>query len=712
MNILAKFLDSFAHLLFLKNKEIYTPRKEQAACVEVLERYFQANPENGRFLMNCKMRFGKCFTLYSYAQKNNINKILILTFVPAVEESLKDDLNHIEKNYKFYTDDDLQKSNFDLKNQNEPYVVFLSLQNVLGKQRIDGAKTDFDKERISKLQEIDFDLIVFDEYHYGANKKRTQIKVEKVNKKIDNPEQQDNQDDAEEELASTFKLKDIKSKFQFSYKQLVCLSGTPFSSLRNNEFSSKDQVFTYSYFDEQKAKSAENHPLKLGQYGIFPEMNIYCFELAEIFTAQEQEIFITPGKGKNKLPEISFRKLFQTENVSKESSKPVYRFVNENLVEKLIDSLIDKRKGFSHTPLSWENIDKHKHSLLILPTRVACFALANLLKNHWYFENNDFQIINMSESQFGNGKKALIELNKHLDEAKKTNKNTLTITVAKLTIGITVKEWSTVFFLKDLKGAESYFQTIFRIQTPYIKNCKNLKEICYVYDFNMYRCLEVTNEYSKQTQTDPKFSASWFQNLDKFLPIYLVRGDEIQKTDPEILQKYEYFIMDKRAFSTRWMDESNIIDIDVLCNVGQDEDAQKILKKILAHKKFKSSKKKREFEDVHLEKSPKSEAFSEGVRSGKDYAAEQGNVLEELENFWNFNQALEQKAKAEFQQKNFDDNEWNNYKKGFNFGVNKHFEDKVSIKKIVQNKIKDFKKRKGRTTSTFKKWKWLYFWWE
>lgn len=46
----------------------------------------------------------------------------------------------------------------------------------------------------------------------------------------------------------------------------------------------------------------------------------------------------------------------------------------------------------------------------------------------------------MSESQFGNGKKALIELNKHLDEAKKTNKNTLTITVAKLTIGITVKE--------------------------------------------------------------------------------------------------------------------------------------------------------------------------------------------------------------------------------------------------------------------------------
>lgn len=129
MNILAKFLDSFAHLLFLKNKEIYTPRKEQAACVEVLERYFQANPENGRFLMNCKMRFGKCFTLYSYAQKNNINKILILTFVPAVEESLKDDLNHIEKNYKFYTDDDLQKSNFDLKNQNEPYVVFLSLQN-------------------------------------------------------------------------------------------------------------------------------------------------------------------------------------------------------------------------------------------------------------------------------------------------------------------------------------------------------------------------------------------------------------------------------------------------------------------------------------------------------------------------------------------------------------------------------------------------------
>ena len=48
-----------------ENKKIYTPRKEQQECIDAMSNYFNKNPK-GRFLLNCKMRFGKSFTTYKY----------------------------------------------------------------------------------------------------------------------------------------------------------------------------------------------------------------------------------------------------------------------------------------------------------------------------------------------------------------------------------------------------------------------------------------------------------------------------------------------------------------------------------------------------------------------------------------------------------------------------------------------------------------------
>jgi hypothetical protein len=81
---------------------IYSPRKEQseaiygnAKSVGILD-YFDRNL-GSKYLLNCKMRFGKCYTTYKYAEIAKLDKILILTFVPAVEESWRNDLLHIER---------------------------------------------------------------------------------------------------------------------------------------------------------------------------------------------------------------------------------------------------------------------------------------------------------------------------------------------------------------------------------------------------------------------------------------------------------------------------------------------------------------------------------------------------------------------------------------------------------------------------------------
>ena len=98
-------------------KLIYTPRNEQKDAIKALKDYFGSNPVIPRFLLNCKMRFGKCYTTYKYAEEVNHKKILILTFVPAVEDSWREDLNHIEKEYDYITDTELKKEKFKLENE-------------------------------------------------------------------------------------------------------------------------------------------------------------------------------------------------------------------------------------------------------------------------------------------------------------------------------------------------------------------------------------------------------------------------------------------------------------------------------------------------------------------------------------------------------------------------------------------------------------------
>ncbi|MDU5062943.1 MAG: hypothetical protein E6253_07315, partial [Actinomyces sp.] len=43
----------------------------------------------------------------------------------------------------------------------------------------------------------------------------------------------------------------------------------------------------------------------------------------------------------------------------------------------------------------------------------------------------------------------------------------ITLSCGKLTTGVTVKPWTGVFMLSNVKSAETYFQTAFRVQSPW-----------------------------------------------------------------------------------------------------------------------------------------------------------------------------------------------------------------------------------------------------
>ena len=143
-------------------------RREQAEAVSLTHAYFLSRWAEDmhavpRFLWNAKMRFGKTFTTYQLARKMGAKRVLVVTFKPAVEDAWQTDLeSHVDFNGWQY----LSKNSGGDPTQidrSKPVVYFGSFQDLLGR---DAARNI--KPKNEWLHQVNWDLVVFDEYHFGA----------------------------------------------------------------------------------------------------------------------------------------------------------------------------------------------------------------------------------------------------------------------------------------------------------------------------------------------------------------------------------------------------------------------------------------------------------------------------------------------------------------------------------------------------------------
>lgn len=601
---LEKLIDAFKKCRERGEKFLYTPREEQKKCVNKLLTYFQKNPVGGKFLMNCKMRFGKCFTTYYYAEKANLNKILVLTFVPAVEDSWRDDLNHIEKNYDYFTDNDLSNPNFSLKEQQNPYVLFLSLQNLLGKDR----NTKETKEKLRILKDIPFDLVVLDEYHFGAWNNRTQEKFEDVS--------EDYQKNLSEMIGRSKDNLAVLDRLSISTKEKICLSGTPFKALARGEFT-KENTYAYTYFDEQKNKypDPQNRKLVNPDYAQFPDIRIMGYNMRTLFPSLPFLMMNERALFNRKF--FSLNGFFETEK-DKNKEQPA-KFIYEDSVKTWLDILVGGSAFNGEYPYRGDLFDANKgHSLWLLPTQNACKAMEDLLKKDPFF--NRYEIINLSQPDVGSG----VGAKKYLDLGIQRSINlakpgSIALTVNKLTIGVTVKEWSNIFVLKDCSSPEQYFQSIFRIQTPW-KNPDGTirKKYGNVFDFNIDRAAALMLKYADQADQDQQMTKLDIAKLIvRYMPIF-VNGNMSEPISEnvfyELAQNGDSF---GRSLSSRITDISKTTraeDPQVLSEMIDDPKVSPILKKVFAHAKL-SKPKTRTYAD-HVSPSEGTEEFGKRVAQG------------------------------------------------------------------------------------------------
>lgn len=105
------------------------------------------------------------------------------------------------------------------------------------------------------------------------------------------------------------------------------------------------------------------------------------------------------------------------------------------------------------------------HTFWFLPNVASCYAMYNLLQQKQNSFYHDYRINVCAGTKAGIGVDALEPVQKSMGDPLTTK--TITLSCGKLTTGVTVKPWTGIFMLRNLKSPETYFQAAFRVQSPW-----------------------------------------------------------------------------------------------------------------------------------------------------------------------------------------------------------------------------------------------------
>jgi hypothetical protein len=526
------------HLFTGTHHQTFAMRREQVEAVKVTHAYFfsrwaedkRAVP---RFLWNAKMRFGKTFTAYQLAKKLGAKRVLVVTFKPAVEDAWQTDLeSHVDFDGWQYlsrnSDSDPTKVS-----AKKPLVYFGSFQDLLGRDAAGNIKP-----KNKWLHKVNWDLVVFDEYHFGAWRDTAKELFEGEEEAVANRETKleyaAGLEKVNEDL-SILSEKEIEF-LPITTKAYLYLSGTPFRALATGEFI-EEQIFNWTYTDEQRAKAefATGHPAKWNPYGALPQMRLLTYQMPD-------ELVAIASAGE--FDEFDLNEFFDASGRDAQA-----QFKHKSDVQKWLDIIrgqhatkaVESLKTGVRPPFPYSDVrllPYLQHSFWFLPDVAACHAMANLLAEKHNIFWHEYEVVRAAGASAGIGLDALPPVRKAIGSGFETK--TITLSCGKLTTGITVPQWSSILMLRNLKSPETYFQAAFRVQSPWsIKNPNGdnpneeeiLKPVCFVFDFAPTRALRQLSEYGiglSPTELNPENAV---RDLVSFLPVLAYDGANMTQID-------------------------------------------------------------------------------------------------------------------------------------------------------------------------------------
>ena len=517
------------------------------------------------------MRFGKTFATYELAKKMGFTRVLILTFKPAVESAWHDDLmQHVDfEGWQFISrpqnpaepNTDVQYANAD---KDKPIVCFGSFQDFLGVDKSTGGI----KSKNEWVHATNWDLVVFDEYHFGAWKENAKNLFEPDEEDVDEDLTNYNRGDAYDE-----------TWLPITTSHYLFLSGTPFRALNSGEFI-EDQIYNWTYSDEQRAKAAwkgADNP-----YEALPRMVMMTYRIPDSIQRIAKQ---------GEFDEFDLNVFFSAKGEGENA-----KFVYEDYVQKWLDLIrgsylettVDELKlGAEKPPMPYSDtrlLNVLSHTLWFMPSVASCYAMANLLAQKQNAFYHDYKINVCAGAKAGIGLAALEPVQKSMGDPLETK--TITLSCGKLTTGVTIKPWTGIFMLRNLKSPETYFQAAFRVQSPWeITTDGGKKEIvkkeCYLFDFALDRALKQISDYSCRLNVQESNPEKKVGEFISFLPVLAYDGSAMRQVDAGEILDIAMAGTTATLLAKRWESALLVnVDNDTLARLMANEAAMDALMRI------------------------------------------------------------------------------------------------------------------------------------
>jgi hypothetical protein len=590
-------------------------RPEQSMAVKLTSSYFRKYPKSRytpapHFLWNAKMRFGKTYTTYRLAKEMGWKRVLVLTYKPATEKAWREDLaEHVDfEGWQFIGG----KQSWENIDEDKPVVWFASYQDIMGKKQ-DGSI----KDRHKKMRKENWDCLVVDEYHYGAWR--------------DAAKELTAQDGADKDPLDYIEDGDLEQILPLDISSYLYLSGTPFRALAGGEFS-EDQIFNWTYADEQRAKKLwagkDQNP-----YSELPQIVMMTYQMPDSLRKIAQI---------GEFNEFDLNTFFK----ARKDDRGEWVFERENDVQKFLniirgidlDVAVENKMDHKRPALPFEDVrllSTLTHTFWFLPSVGSCCAMESLLNRDSFFRG--YKVIRAAGGDTPGGDEAVGPVLEAIGDGIETR--TITLSCGKLATGVTVRPWSGVLFLRNTESPETYFQTAFRAQNPWVlprldnpREREIIKPVCYLLDFAPSRALKLMANYSNELGgvNDSRSAEKRLEEFIEFLPVLCYDGISMTKLDATAILDISTYGTASTMLAKRWQ-AAKLVDVTnvVLEKVLNAPDIMAALEKIEDFRTLRGDLTKVINSERDLKKSKK-----ERAESGEepDAAVKKKEAAEEKEN--------------------------------------------------------------------------------
>ena len=379
--------------------ETFAMRPEQAEAVNKTHAYYHSIWEEDmhavpRFLWNAKMRFGKTFAAYQLAKKLGATQGAGRHVQAGGRGRLADTTSSpTSTSTAGSTSRRPTAADPTTADKKRPLVYFGSFQDLLGKDKAGNIKA-----KNEWLHTINWDLVVFDEYHFGAWRDNAKELFEGE----DDAEAKKELEGRVQPRASTTSTRSSTSWARTRPSSCRSPPGrTSTSRARRSRrwrraSSSRSRSSTGPTPTSSAPRSSwpTKHPDKWNPYGALPEMRLLTYQMPD-------ELIAIAKQGE--FDEFDLNEFFAATGTG-----ATREFKHKNDVQKWLDIIrgayaatqVDNLKlGAQKPPFPYSDVrllPYLQHSFWFLPSVAACHAMANLLAEKQNVFFHDYKVLTVA----------------------------------------------------------------------------------------------------------------------------------------------------------------------------------------------------------------------------------------------------------------------------------------------------------------------------